>query len=98
VDEAVVVAPMSTAGGAPGRGLSRLERLARQAMTRRVDAEVAQLEAAGIRVVRIEPGPDELAVMGPNFMDLRRRTAVLDAGRTTTAIRVRDAVREGAGA
>jgi NTE family protein len=98
VDEAVVVAPMSTAGGAPGRGLSRLERLARQAMTRRVDAEVAQLEAAGIRVVRIEPGPDELAVMGPNFMDLRRRTAVLDAGRTMTAIRVRDAVREGAGA
>lgn len=96
VEEVILIAPMSTAGGAPGRGLSRVERLARHAMTRRVDAEVAELRAAGLRVLRIEPGPEELAVMGPNFMDLRRRTAVLDAGRTTTTNRIRDAVREGA--
>lgn len=77
VDEAIVLAPMSTAGGAPGRGLSRLERLVRTAMTRRVDREVAVLEASGIRVVRIEPSPAELEAMGPNFMDINRRPATV---------------------
>lgn len=77
VDEAVVIAPMSTAGGAPARGLSRVERLVRAAMTRRVDREVALLEAGGITVIRLEPGPAELAAMGPNFMDLARRPATV---------------------
>jgi NTE family protein len=85
---------MSTAGGAPARGLGRLERLARRAMTRRVDTEVARLRAAGTRVVRIEPGPEELAAMGPNFMDLRRRAPALAAFESITPARVRAAVEE----
>ncbi|UKD53637.1 patatin-like phospholipase family protein [Amycolatopsis sp. FU40] len=96
VEEVVLIPPMSTSGGAPGRGFARVERLARRAMTRRVDAEVKQLRAAGIRVLRIEPGQAELDVMGPNFMDLRRRADVLSACRTLTPPRVRAAIDQGA--
>jgi NTE family protein len=46
-------------------------------MTRRVDGELHQLRAAGIQVVRIEPGREDLHAMGPNFMDHRRREQVL---------------------
>lgn len=77
VDEVVLIAPMSTAGGARARGWSRVERVIRATMTRRVDAEVARLEASGIRVIRLEPGPAELEAMGPNFMDLDRRPATV---------------------
>ncbi|MBM7519496.1 patatin-like phospholipase family protein [Nocardioides nitrophenolicus] len=69
IDEVVVVAPMSSHGGARARGAERVERLLRHPMTRRVDREVAQLRAAGARVVRIEPTPADLTAMGANFMD-----------------------------
>ncbi len=77
VGEVVLIAPMSSEGGAPARGPARLERLLRTAMTRRVDDETRRLRAAGVRVVRIEPGPADLAAMGANFMDGRRREHVL---------------------
>ncbi|MDX2676413.1 patatin-like phospholipase family protein [Streptomyces sp. NY05-11A] len=92
LDEVVIVAPMSTSGGAPATGLSHLERVLRRWMTRTVDAEVLRLRAAGCRVVRIEPGARELAVMGPNFMDLRRRPATLDVSLRTTPDRVKRAI------
>lgn len=72
IDEVVVVAPMSSAGGAPARGLARAERLLRRPMTRRLDREVAALRAAGARVARIEPTAADLDAMGPNFMDHSR--------------------------
>lgn len=79
LNEVVIVAPMSTEGGAPARGPARAERVLRRAMTRRVDREAAQLRDRGVRVVRIEPGAAELAAMGANFTDVRRRRATLDA-------------------
>ena len=88
VEEVVVVAPMTSEGGAPARGLSRIERLLRAQMTAGLDAEVAALRSAGIRVVRVEPGIDELDVMGPNFMDLSRRDATLAAAREHVGRRV----------
>ncbi|WP_328531933.1 patatin-like phospholipase family protein [Nocardioides sp. NBC_00368] len=81
VDEVVVVAPMTTEGGVPARGLDRVERLLRSQMTAVLDREVARLRAAGVRVIRVEPGPAELAAMGPNFMDIGRREATLAAAR-----------------
>ncbi|TCJ29413.1 patatin-like phospholipase family protein [Nocardioides jejuensis] len=81
LDEVVVIAPMTTQGGLPARGLDRAERLLRSAMTKVLDREVALLREQGVRVIRIEPGAAELAAMGPNFMDLRRRPATLDAAR-----------------
>ncbi|WP_436699257.1 patatin-like phospholipase family protein [Nocardioides sp. BYT-33-1] len=72
IEEVVVVAPMSSQGGAPARGPARAERLLRRPMTRRVDREVAALRAAGARVVRIEPTLADLDAMGANFMDASR--------------------------
>jgi NTE family protein len=93
VDEVVVVAPMTTHGGVPAQGLSRMERLLRRQMTRGLDREVATLRASGIRVIRVEPGAEELAAMGPNFMNLSRRPATLEAARRVIADRVAEAVR-----
>ncbi len=69
VDEVVVVAPMASQGGAPGRGATHLERLLRRPMTARLDREAAALRAAGARVSRIEPTRADLDAMGANFMD-----------------------------
>lgn len=91
VDEVVVIAPMASEGGAPGRGLSRVERLLRTAMTRRLDSETRMLRAAGIRVVRIEPGPQDLKAMGANFMDHRRRDHVLATALATAPATVSQA-------
>ncbi|MFE9789913.1 patatin-like phospholipase family protein [Nocardia salmonicida] len=97
LDEVVVIAPMTSEGGAPATGLDRVERLLRTQMTRGLDREVAVLRAAGTRVIRVEPGPEELAAMGPNFMDSARRPATIAAARRTMATRVAAALR-GSGA
>ncbi|WP_203336709.1 patatin-like phospholipase family protein [Nocardioides limicola] len=81
VDEVIIVAPMTSEGGAPARGVARVERVLRRQMTRGLDAEVDRLRAAGVRVRRIEPGPAELEAMGANFMDLRRRGETLGVAR-----------------
>jgi NTE family protein len=78
LDEVVVLAPMaSTDPGKPVGVLARGERIVRRQMTRVLDGEVAVLEAAGVRVHRFEPNGHDLAVMGPNFMDVRRQPATL---------------------
>jgi NTE family protein len=88
IDEVVVVAPMASDGGAPARGLAHLERLLRRPMTRRVGHEVAQLRAAGARVVRIEPTAADLAAMGANFMDGSRLPLVRDTAARSARILV----------
>jgi NTE family protein len=40
--------------------------------------EAWALRAAGIAVTVLTPGPEDLAVMGANLMDPRRRRAVLE--------------------
>lgn len=92
LDEVVVLAPMTTAGGVPGRGASRIERLLRRQMTTGLDREIAALRAAGLTVIRVEPGAAELAAMGANFMDLRRRPATLAAARAALPATVATAV------
>ncbi|MGY0497199.1 patatin-like phospholipase family protein [Nocardia sp. FBN12] len=93
LDEVVVIAPMTSEGGAPATGLNRVERLLRAQMTRGLDREVALLRAAGTRVIRVEPGPEEHAAMGANFMDSARRPATLAAARRGVPARVADALR-----
>ncbi|MDP2229138.1 MAG: patatin-like phospholipase family protein [Moraxellaceae bacterium] len=78
IDEAIVIAPMaSSEPDRPRSPLAAIERRVRRYMTAIVDREVASLEAAGIRVVRLEPGPDDLAAFGFNMMDPNRRRLVL---------------------
>jgi NTE family protein len=72
----IVVAPMSAAHGrttAPDLAI-------RWATHRRIDREVRALRAAGIEVVRFEPTPPSLRVMGLNAMaDDRSRAVVREA-------------------
>ncbi len=93
LDEVVVIAPMTSAGGVPATGFDRIERFLRAQMTRGLDREVKLLRDNGVRVIRVEPGPAELAAMGPNFMDSRRRPATLAAARANAHARVHEALR-----
>ena len=46
----------------------------------------------GGRPPRVEPTPEDLEAMGPNFMDLSRREATVATARRTTAARVKEAI------
>jgi len=95
LDEVVVLAPMaSVAPGRPVGILARAERLIRGPMSRRLAQEIATLEAAGTRVRRYDPCERDLAAMGGNFMDPRRRAATLAAAATSVSERL---VARGAG-
>ncbi|WP_460729833.1 patatin-like phospholipase family protein [Nocardia heshunensis] len=74
LDEVVVIAPMASTGRLPATGAGHfLERQLRNRMSEKLDAEVALLRATGVKVLRIDATAEDLAVMGPNFMDGRRR-------------------------
>jgi NTE family protein len=89
LDEIVVVAPMASARPVPPAGLlDRVERLSRRAMSGTLAAEVQALRAAGVQVACIVPDASDLAVLGPNFMDPRRRLAALERGLRTAAPRI----------
>jgi NTE family protein len=93
LDEVVVLAPMASTGRVPGRGLDVLERIVlRNQMSATLDREVAILEQGGTRVVRIDATEADLAVMGPNFMDDRRRLATLEHALRSTRTAVEKAL------
>ena len=96
LDEVIVLAPMASRGRIPGRGPAVLERLIlRNWMSVGLDAEIAALEASGTRVIRIDATAEDLAVMGPNFMDDRRRLATLEHSLRTTRTAVDRALTTG---
>ena len=79
LDEIYVLAPMaSVVPGRPGRTTERLERRVRRLVTRTLLREAEALRAGGTRVTVLTPGPEDLAAMGFNLMDPRRRRPVLD--------------------
>jgi NTE family protein len=93
IDEAWVLAPMaSVAADRPQAPHLRVERRLRSLFTHALLREVRALRAAGTRVTVITPGPADLAVMGINLMDPRRRLAVLE-----TSLRTSPAALAGAG-
>jgi NTE family protein len=57
----------------------------RRRITRSLLREAVVLRAAGVRVTVLTPGPEDLAAMGVNVMDPRRRRPALDIARHTTA-------------
>jgi NTE family protein len=95
LDEVIVLAPMASSDPWQPRGLARVEARVRAWMRRTLDAEVATLRATGTRVVRLEPGAEDLAVMGANFMDGTRRLSVLESSLRTTRRAVRAALEQG---
>ncbi len=93
LDEVIVLAPMASRGRIPGRGPAAVERrMLRNWMSAGLDAEVAALAASGTRVIRIDATAADLAVMGPNFMDDRRRLATLEHALRSTRTAVDRAV------
>lgn len=90
IDEAYVVAPMASIDlDRPRSPVSRIERALRRAIARGLLADIASLRASGMRVVLVTPGPEDLAVIGTNLMNPRRRTEVLESAMRTAAIRLR---------
>ncbi|MEV6428849.1 patatin-like phospholipase family protein [Nocardia sp. NPDC051463] len=74
LDEVVLLAPMASTGRIPATTPGHfLERQLRNRMSAQLDVEVARLRAAGTKVLRVDATAADLAVMGPNFMDGRRR-------------------------
>ena len=86
VDEVFVLAPMaSIEAGSPRKPHERLERRLRRLLTHALLRDAHALRSRGIKVTVITPGPEDLAVMGVNLMDPRRREAVLATSLRTSA-------------
>lgn len=80
LDVVYVLAPMAShEPDHPWDPVTVVERRMRRLLTRWLDTEVDAVRGTGTRVVVLTPGRAELAVMGGNLMNPRRRTAVLEA-------------------
>ena len=86
VHDIYVLAPMaSTEPDHPLAPHLRLERRLRQLLTRILLRQAKMLAAQGKQVTILTPGPRDLAVMGANLMNHRRRQAVLETSFRTSA-------------
>jgi NTE family protein len=97
IDLAICLNPMSSLGLEPGGSAGeRLTRLMRAQMGRRLGHEARKLRDAGKRVVLLQPGPEEAALMGANALSGRRRVAIADRARESVASTLRRLRAEGA--
>ncbi|WP_239332841.1 patatin-like phospholipase family protein, partial [Frankia sp. CiP3] len=86
LDEVLVFAPAcSLVLDQPRGALARVERQLRRLATRVVVREAELLRSAGTKVTLICPGPQDLAVIGANVMDLSRRREVFETSLRTSA-------------
>jgi NTE family protein len=85
LDEVFVLAPMaSVVADRPRMPHEVLERQLRTLMTMTLLREVKALRTAGIAVTVLTPGPEDLAVMGVNLMNPRRRQQVFETSLITS--------------
>ena len=81
-----MLAPMaSTEPDRPLQPHLRIERRFRQLITLGLLRQAKALSAEGKHVTIVTPGPRDLAVMGANLMDPKRRQAVLEVSLGTSA-------------
>lgn len=83
VREVVLLAPMAARELEEPRGRARVFAALRRYMTAIVDREVHALRGSGSRVLRLEPGAEDIAEMGGNMLDVTRRRRVFDTARRT---------------
>lgn len=87
LDQVYVLAPMAShVYDRPRDPLSAAERTVRRVLTRWLDAEVAAVRATGVEVTVLTPGPADLAAMGGNLMNPRRRERVLETSLETSRL------------
>jgi NTE family protein len=84
-EEVWVLAPMASLHPGP---LGRVQGWWRRWATERLMSEVRLLRASGARVHLLTPGARDLAAMGANMMDGRRRAQVLDVARSGVLARL----------
>ncbi|GAA0226382.1 patatin-like phospholipase family protein [Cryptosporangium japonicum] len=85
LDEVYVLTPMASfAFDAPTSFAGRLERRFRRLLTQQLLREAELLRASGTRVTLLGPGPEDLAVLGSNLMDAKRRADVLETSLRTS--------------
>jgi NTE family protein len=90
LDEVVVLSPMTSLSyDTPDSVTARLERRFRRVVTKRVVGEIKKVAAAGTKVTFLGPTADDLAVIGANMMDPRRRLEVLETSLRTSAAALR---------
>ena len=86
LDEVYVLAPLaSLVIDRPRLPHERLERRVRRLITLGMRREVERLRSAGTAVTVLTPGPEDLAAIGANVMDPRRRRSVLETSLRTSA-------------
>jgi NTE family protein len=86
LDEVVVLAPMASFDyDEPSTLVGRVERRFRRVMTRRVLHEAGKVRRRGASVTILGPGREDLAAIGVNLMDPRRRMQVLETSLRTSA-------------
>lgn len=91
LDEVIVLSPMtSMTYDTPDTVTGRIERRFRRLSTKRVLGEVKKVASSGTRVRFLGPTSEDLAVIGANMMDPRRRTQVLETSLRTSAAALRE--------
>jgi NTE family protein len=86
LDEVYVIAPMASfLLDRPRSMVGRIERRFRRMVTRRLLREAEKVRQAGTDVIMLGPGPPDLAAIGANLMDPRRREQVLQTSLRTSA-------------
>ncbi len=97
LDEVVVLSPMTSMEyDSPPSVAARIERRFRRLVTKRLLGEVKKVTATGTRVTLLGPGSDDLAAIGANMMDPRRRELVLETSVRTSRTALRGAALRGA--
>jgi NTE family protein len=90
LDEVVVLSPMTSLEyDSPATVAGRLERRFRRLSTKRVVSEIKKVAASGTKVTFLGPGAEDLAGIGANLMDPRRRAQVLETSLRTSAAALR---------
>ncbi|MFL6162782.1 MAG: patatin-like phospholipase family protein [Jatrophihabitantaceae bacterium] len=96
-DEVYVLAPMAALQlDTPRAPVAKLERRVRRTITRGILRDVNRLRQHGARVTMLTPGAEDLATMGANLMNPRRRLLVLHTAMRTAASELRQQQRRGA--
>ncbi len=98
LDEVIVLSPMASLSyDRPDSVTARIERRFRRLSTKRVVGEVKKVAAHGTHVRLLGPGAEDLAVIGANMMDPRRRPDVFETSLRTSAAALRASAGPAAG-
>jgi NTE family protein len=90
LDEVYVLAPMAShETDNPFSPVARAERFFRGLLAHWLEREISRLRATGTTVVALMPGREDLAAIGTNLMDARRRHQVLETSLATSPRRLR---------